>query len=94
MNPYLVLAVARDEAGHMMSITVLNLTRPNERDWMRGTVNVKTHCTSWDWRRDQFIDSGLHVGSPFYGSYDDFIGELRDRAAHWINPKTGHSNQR
>jgi hypothetical protein len=91
---YLVLAVVRDKTGYMTSITVLNLSQPNQ-SWETGTANVKTHSTNWDWRDDQFIDHNLfetHELIP-YESYTDFILTLRDRAINWINPKTGRKHR-
>ena len=89
-DAYVVLAIEKDQWGGTKSITVLNLSEPNQR-WSTGTVNVKTHCTQWDWRSDQFIDHNVFALLPRWGyeSYDAFIDEMRDIACHWINPKTG-----
>jgi hypothetical protein len=91
---YLVLAIKRDQFGHMTSITVMNLTEPNQLTWDCGTINVQTHSTAWDWDRDAFIDHSVHVVIPEwrYPSYWDFVNEVRDIACNWVNPFTQRTN--
>lgn len=67
------------------SITVLNLTAPNEILGKSGnTLNVKTHMTAWDWRRDRMIardlmetwahvDQLVHVLTHLAEEYDDSL---------------------
>lgn len=39
-------------------ITELSLTLPNEK-LGKGTINVKSHRTAWDWRKDHIVEHGL-----------------------------------